>query len=485
MTRFWALIQSADYREAYERVSSKYRNQISRKALELMSDPTPGGGRTALRGYDRLCRLRAGDFRIIYAYDDKVVQLMNLRRRDEHTYDNLDESEIPQFESFRAITGGKSPHPRIPDWKAIAQKWAPPKIKEVEPLPRSITAAMLDELAIPKEFKLPLLNVKSVDELLDCQDAPIEFVEKVLDVVCPKSSSTVSKLLTPVVVLGDIVDVFAAEACGPLDPSNAEKRRAAEVSALPRNDPTGNPKIRGSLEHRTTPTPLVVLSTRKSEPMRPYPGNTSRGISKDNHYTVKLDGTVQLAYSVEKDEKYLLTTDAHPDLVKMVNEAKRAGGSAQVGGRFAINEFRHVLVPATDGSVVLYAGDYTRDLEFDFNGSLISPNAPASIRPGHIWPGPHAGIKYTLAAGATDIRYENSTATGKTEKVTTKKLILLHSEEDLAGLLKMCRAVKPNGGAIYINEARELFAPVEDREGGYKRRYIGHLGKNPWFPDPV
>ena len=485
MTRFWALIQSADYRQEYVRVSSKYRNQISRKALELMSDPTPGGSRTALRGYDRLCRLRAGDFRIIYAYDDKVVQLMNLRRRDEHTYDNLDESEIRQFEAFRAIIGGKSPHPRISNWKAVAQKWEPPKIKEVEPLPKPITAAMLDELAIPEEFKPPLLNVKSVDELLDCQDAPIELVEKVLDVICPKSSGTVSKLLTSVVVLGDIVDALAAEACGPLDPSNSEKRQAVEVSPPPCNDPTGSQNISASLQHHTIPTPLVVLSTRKSEPMRPYPGNTSRGISKDNHYTVTLDGKVRLTYSVGRDEKYLLTTDAHPDLVKIVNEAKRAGGSAQGGGRFAINEFRHVLVPTTDGSEVLFAGAYTRDLEFDFNGTRISPVAPASIRPGHIWPGPHAGIKYTLAAGAMDIRYEISAATGTTKRVTTKKLTAIHSKEKLTDLLQMCRTVKPNGGAIYINEAKELFAPIDDGGGSYERHYIGHLGKNPWFPDPV
>ena len=50
--------------------------------------------------------------------------------------------------------------------------------------------------------------------------------------------------------------------------------------------------------------------------------------------------------------------------------------------------------------------------------------------------------------------------------------------------LKMCRDVKPNGGAVYINQARELFAPVERGEK-YERLYIGHLGTRPWFPEPV
>ncbi|MEI8351659.1 MAG: hypothetical protein WCG36_05030, partial [bacterium] len=154
------------------------------------------------------------------------------------------------------------------------------------------------------------------------------------------------------------------------------------------------------------------------------------------------------------------------------------------GGSFAINEFRHVLVPNIAGTEVLYAGAYTRDLEFEFEGTLITPVAPANIRPGQEWPGPHVGIKYTLLADATDIRYEVSAVSGTATIVKTKRLTAVHSKDALAGLLQMCRAVKPKGGAIYVNEARELFAPV-DQGGSYKRLYIGHLGKHPWFPNPV
>ncbi len=482
MKRLLGLIQSAEYREEYERIPSKYRNQISRKALELMSDPTPGGSRTALKGYSRLCRLRAGDFRIIYAYDDKVVQLMNLRRRDEHTYDKLDELEIQQFEGFRAIAGGKGSRQMIPEWKVVTQKWDPPKTKEVEPLPQPITAELLDELAIPEKFRQNLLRLKSVDDLLDCQEVSPECVEKVLDAICPKNIETASERFTPVVVLGDLVDATAAVACGPIVASDAEEDIPMEEPA--RADPSANLKTSGRTERHQPPAPLVVLTTRQNEPMKPYQGNTARGISKDTHYTVTLDGKVRLEYSVDRDERWLLTTDAHPDLVTMVNEAKRSGGSAQGGGSFAINEFRHVLVPNIAGTEVLYAGAYTRDLEFEFEGTLITPVAPANIRPGQEWPGPHVGIKYTLLADATDIRYEVSAVSGTATIVKTKRLTAVHSKDALAGLLQMCRAVKPKGGAIYVNEARELFAPV-DQGGSYKRLYIGHLGKHPWFPNPV
>jgi len=130
--------------------------------------------------------------------------------------------------------------------------------------------------------------------------------------------------------------------------------------------------------HMRGPRPLLMVSTRQEEPMKPYPANTSKAIAKDARSTVKLDGAIQLVYSIGNDEHGLLTTDEHPELVQLVNAAKRHGGSTQGGGSFLINEYRHVLVPTQAGNV-LYAGVYTRDLEFDFEGTLISPVAPPGI----------------------------------------------------------------------------------------------------------
>lgn len=479
MTHLWGLIQSAEYRAEYERIPSKYRSQISRKTHELMSDPRPGGSRTALKGYDRLCRLRCGDYRVIYAYDDKVVQLMNLRRRDEQTYENLDDSELRQLEAFRVITG-KSPKRMVPEWEIVTQKWEPAKPKAMEPLPQPITMEMLAKIGVPADFRPALLNVKSVDELLDCEAAPLECITQVLDWVCPKQIDNVSKQDTAVVALDDLIDPSAAEVCGPIDALENDEIQVEKLHTRSPDGKSGNSTKYGPAAGDRTLVPLVVISTRRNEPMRPYRGNTSRGIAKDSRYTVKLNGKVALLYYVGGKETALLTTADHPELVALVNEAKRSGGSVQGGGSFVINEYRDVLVPNSAGEAVLYAGRYTRDLEFTFDGALISPVAPSSIRPGDIWPGPHVGIRYTLAAGAKDVRYELTTDRG-TQK--TISLSDFHPKGAIARVLDMCRAVKPNGGALYVNEARELFAPVED-EAGYQRRYIGHLGNKPWFPAP-
>ena len=212
--------------------------------------------------------------------------------------------------------------------------------------------------------------------------------------------------------------------------------------------------------------------------MTAYSGNTAKANGKEARYTVKLDSSIQLTYAASNSERALLTTDGHDELVQLVNDAKRSGGATKGGGGFFINEFRHVLVPTQNG--LLYAGKYTRDLEFVFNTTVVSPVAPSGISRGDVWPGPHVGIKYTLAAGASNIRYERDTRQGTRERVS---LSHYHDSQALQALLQMFRAVKPSGGAIYVNEARECFAPVAG-EQGYERLYIGHLGNKPWFPEP-
>jgi hypothetical protein len=90
-------------------------------------------------------------------------------------------------------------------------------------------------------------------------------------------------------------------------------------------------------------------------------------------------------------------------------------------------------------------------------------------------------MKYTLAAGATDIRYEEMTSRGTLKRVCLSDNCQNGEADEL---LQRLRRIKPGGGAIYINEARELFAPV-DTGKGYERRYLGHLGRQPWFPEPA
>lgn len=213
-----------------------------------------------------------------------------------------------------------------------------------------------------------------------------------------------------------------------------------------------------------------------------YPGYCPSNVSKDAKYSIKHgdhgDWSVHLVYTVNNRVRELLTTNAHPNLVEMVNAAKREI-TGHEGGAFYINEYAHVVVPTQQGH--LYAGSYSKELRFEFEGSTIGPAAPDGLEPGAEWPGPHPGVAYTLAAGGDDIYYEH--------KVTPKRIEkrMLSDETGLrsaASLSRRLSVVKGNqGGRIYINERCEFFAPVKGSEG-WRFRYLGHLEDDSWFSGP-
>lgn len=431
-------------------------------------DPRPGPTKKALVGYENVCRVRAGKYRIIYSYTDQAVLLISVRIRNDDTYDDIDDLEAPRLAAYKSGIATKA-RQNI-DWETAA-KWLEPAPKKY-PLPEAISTDLMTRLGIPPGYHDVLRSIRTCEELCDCIEVPDEHRDALVDHFFPRQAPVVMDS-EPLFVqdVEHLVDPFAANSGGPLDAAKAIAGNTTKELADPSHATPPNLPARQRSQ-------FVVRPSLQLEPMKPYRGNSARGISRDARYAVLLDHKIRLIYNVGQRESALLTTDAHPALVEMVNQAKRMGGSSG-GGAFVINEFRHVLVPLLSGET-LYAGVYTRDLEFEFEGDLISPVAPPGISRGDLWPGPHAGIKYTLAAGASDIRYDRVT-----ERGTSKQICLTdyHAKQEVAGLLEMFRAVKPMGGAIYINEAREFFAPVESANG-YERRYIGHLGHHPWFPLP-
>jgi len=184
---------------------------------------------------------------------------------------------------------------------------------------------------------------------------------------------------------------------------------------------------------------------------------------------------VHLQYSISNRIRELLTTSAHPKLVDMVNAAKREITGLE-GGAFYINEFKQVIVPTPQG--YLYAGEYHKELRFDFDGTTIGPSAPDGLRPGDEWKGPHVGIPYVLTAACDDVYYK--------QHPTPKREVRVHLSDDVGAaaatkLAKRLAKVKGTGGGrIYINEECEFFAPIND-SSGLRYEYLGHLDNDSWF----
>ena len=460
----WALAASTEYQVAAARLHPKFRGQIARKVQDLMADPRPGGSRTALTGYNDLFRLRAGDFRIIYTYNTEVVHLIRLDRRDEKTYDKLDDHDHKLLAQFKKPDRAASVQYRDASWAQVSTGYSGPPANLVEPLPPPISEKILIELGVEQRHWTTLQALRSVDELLECEAIPHEVLEAVLERLCPRKKPAAADAAKPIVTLVDLVDEKAAIATGPID-SAQNKNRAS--------GPADVKKVSGPVR------PLYLNPLTRHSPPVLFPGNTESGIRREAKYTAKMDGRVQLLHG--KDEPALLTTDTHKELVGLVNEVKRFGGG-KGGGKFLINEYRHILVPPTENSKdVLFAGVYTRDLEFKLAGNVVlSPVAPASIRCGDVWPGPHAGLKYRLTAGAQDVRYE--VVDGGEERCVF--LSDFFSPDDLRPFLAKLRSIKPKGGPFYVNEAREMFAPLKNGEQT-EYIYIGPLKDQPWFPEPV
>ena len=213
-----------------------------------------------------------------------------------------------------------------------------------------------------------------------------------------------------------------------------------------------------------------------------YSGNCPKVVNKDAKYSVVHGAgdqmVVRLIYVLNKQERALLTTEEHQPLVEMVNAVKEEQND-QRGGAFYINEYGLVLVPTKNGYFV--AGPYDRLLEFEFEGLVIGPKAPKDVAAGQEWKGPHVGIPYVLTADGRDIRYE---AEVRPQVIRRERLRDAVGASRAARLAQRLAIHKPSGGRIYINEARELFAPVEEM-GKWKYIYLGNLGDDAWFPSPV
>lgn len=213
--------------------------------------------------------------------------------------------------------------------------------------------------------------------------------------------------------------------------------------------------------------------------LRRYTGLSPMRVNRDAKYSVTIDGHIKLEYRESQRVRYLLTSDEHPRLAKMVNDTKIAlRGSG--GGAFYLNEYCDVLVPDGEGGACYWAGNYETTLVFREGSLEVSPKPMPELRPGDEWPGPHVGIPYTLKAGAVDIGFE--LIDGR-----RRELVLL-SDYVGAGaaraLAQRLAAVKgTSGGTVMINERNAFFAPV-GVAGDWRYLYLGDLDEDPWFPPP-
>ena len=223
-----------------------------------------------------------------------------------------------------------------------------------------------------------------------------------------------------------------------------------------------------------------------SESFTPFTGNCPRSVNKDAKYVIRSNGdgpVVAVTYNTKNGEQWHVTTKEHPDLVRIVNEIKvRVQGSPN--GPFYINEYGQVIVPVgPDATYYLAREEYDLPLIFEFednnlSGEGIDPSGKP-IEPGDPWTGPHPGIPYILEPGMGDIRYDSNPRPNVTVKVKLSSHVGSIKARSMAERIGKVKGWV--GGRFYINEWKEMFAPL-NRGNHIEYLYIGHLDEDdPWF----
>ena len=148
---------------------SKDVAQVVEKIHRLALDPKPDGKiRKALsaKKYEGVCRLRCGDWRLLYTYDDSYVSLLSIRRRDDQTYDD-DGVEAEHLGGLDADLPEPAPPPTFEAMVA-----PPPREPKRTLLPQSITVEILQALRIPEGFHPALLGLTTQEELFGADAVP-------------------------------------------------------------------------------------------------------------------------------------------------------------------------------------------------------------------------------------------------------------------------------------------------------------------------
>jgi len=160
----------------------KETHQVLEKIALLTQDPTPDAKvkKQLPHLHGKLHRIRSGDYRIFYTFEQPYISLLALRRRNEDTYDEDLDVELlggfdPEFSS--AMIAAQS---------AWEKTYVPRVETEKHYLPLPISEDLLTNLHVPREYYAQLSTVQTEEDLLDCPGVPASVLEKLIEYIFPR-----------------------------------------------------------------------------------------------------------------------------------------------------------------------------------------------------------------------------------------------------------------------------------------------------------
>jgi superfamily I DNA/RNA helicase/mRNA-degrading endonuclease RelE of RelBE toxin-antitoxin system len=197
------------------RLPPKDVHQIIDKINLLAQDPAPDG--SSAKKQLKYCpgkpyRLRSGDYRIFYTYNDQYIRIYKIDRRDQSTYTDCPEAEdVPEGDMADLDVADAGLPTRIPPkfvWEQPAIETSQVEVEEEkksQPLPELISVELLNKLDVPQKYHEALLQIQNEDDLLTCQGVDQEILLTLLNRFFPTPMSAV--ISQPDLVLNDPDDL--------------------------------------------------------------------------------------------------------------------------------------------------------------------------------------------------------------------------------------------------------------------------------------
>ncbi len=203
MTTEWLVTQKPDFFKALLALPPKEMQQVMAKVEMLTQDPTPDAKTKKQLKYlnGKLHRIRSGDYRIFYTFEQPYISILALRRRDDDTYDeDMDTEFLGGLDSRFDVT--QSQKAAQPDWERILAPKEPGK----KVLPEPITPEILANCNIPTQYHARLLPLTTHEDLMDCPGVPEEHLIVLDDYMFERPLTQVLK--QPDYMLNDVQDLL-------------------------------------------------------------------------------------------------------------------------------------------------------------------------------------------------------------------------------------------------------------------------------------
>lgn len=207
MTRSqWQTVIKPAFLQGLQKLPGKDVQQIMEKVSLLAENPLPDGDlkKQLTHCAGKPHRIRFGDYRIFYTFNQETVCVYKVDRRHEGTYKHCPEAEF-------AAEGGALTGLELPEAGAAAgvtllkEEWLRP-VEDKRPFPEPLTVQILRELKVPERYHARLLRITNEADLLTCPGVEDEWLLAIDAYMFEKPLEQV--MLQPDFILNDVDDLL-------------------------------------------------------------------------------------------------------------------------------------------------------------------------------------------------------------------------------------------------------------------------------------